>query len=83
MAKKTALELSQRGAQRQGLDIARVGVSVGIGALLALAVGCFAQAFSVWREDAANVEVDALRERVVAELGGFIAQRQAGLTKAL
>ena len=83
MAKKTALELSQKGAQRQGLDFARVGVSVGIGALLALAVGCFAQAFSVWREDAANVEVDALRERVVAELGGFIAQRQAGLAKAL
>jgi len=83
VAKKTALELSQKEGQRQALDLARVGTSVAIGALLALAVGSFVQAFTVWREDAANVQVDALRERVVRELGRHVAQRQGELAKAL
>jgi len=83
LAKKTALELSQKGGRKPGLDLSRAAISVGIGALLALAVGCFLQAFSVWREDAANAQLDQLRERVVTELGAFVGGRQEAVGKAL
>ena len=80
--KKTALEAAQQRG-RQGLDPKRAATSVGVGVLIALAIGCFAQAFAVWSENSTAAALDAARERVVASLGETVAKRQDELAKAL
>ncbi len=79
---KTALEAAQERG-RQGLDPKRAATSVAVGALIAFAVACFAQAMAVWREDASAEAVDAARERVVASLAATVGRRQDELAKAL
>jgi phosphomannomutase/phosphoglucomutase len=82
VAKKTALEAALEG-KRARIDPRRI--LVGAGAVLAIiaALACFAQAWQGWREAAAHVALQGMRDAVVAELEGFIASRQEALKTAL
>jgi phosphomannomutase/phosphoglucomutase len=80
--KKTALELSQQRG-KQGFDPRQLGISAGVGLLLALALACVAQGVQVLREQAIDADIEALRERTLAAVGAYVAERQKALGAAL
>ena len=81
--KKTALETAMERSHRSGMDVRRLGIAIGIGVLVAIAVACLSQAMAVWRENTSATLVEQQRTWGANEAGKFIAAATLRVKEAL
>ena len=81
--KKTALETAMERSRGRGMDVRRLGITILIGVLVAIATACILQASAVWRENTSAALVEQQRAWGAAEASKFIAASQERVKQAL
>jgi phosphomannomutase/phosphoglucomutase len=80
--KKTALEAALQRTDN-GEQARRLGLTAGLAIALAAGIACLLQGVQVWREDAAAVALQTMRQSLVDDLGRAVAAEQTALRQAL